>query len=148
MLLSQLSRQSDIPAANPDIPERPPTSVAARGTLRPAPLAPTLEVIVHQSANDLVVRVKGEATIHCAGALLDGLLTATAQRPDLVTLDLTQLRFISSTAMGVLVTFRRGVIRWGGQLSIAPNMHPAVREALARAELLELFEKGGITAAA
>jgi anti-anti-sigma factor len=148
MLLSQLSRQADMPAANPDIHERMPTSVPARGALRPAPLAPTLEVIVHHSANDLVVRVKGEATSHCAGALLDGLLTAAAHRPDLVTIDLTQLRFISSTAMGVLVTFRRAVIRWGGQLRIAPNIHPSVREALAQAELLELLEKGGITAAA
>src|SRR6516162_3064616 len=105
-MLSQRPRQSDVPAANPDISERLPTSVPARSALRPAPLAPTLELIVHQSSDGMIVRVKGEATIHCAGALLDGLLVATAQRPLVVTIDLAELRFISSLAMGLLVTYR------------------------------------------
>jgi len=147
-MLSQLPRQSDMPAANPDIPERLPTSVPARGELRPAPLAPTLELIVHQSSDGPIVRVKGEATIHCAGALLDGLLVATAQRPAVVTIDLAELRFISSLAMGILITFRRGVLRRGGRVRLAPKIHPSVHDALARAQLLDLFEASAITAAA
>ena len=147
-MLSQLSRQPDMPAANPDICERLPTSVPGRGALRPAPLAPTLELTVHQSSDGLIVGVKGEATMHCAGALLDGLLAATAQRPPVVTIDLAELRFISSLAMGVLITFRRGVLRRGGRVHLAPKIHPSVHEALARAELLDLFEASSITAAA
>jgi len=147
-MLSQLPPQSDMPAANPDIRECLSTSVPAGTALRPAPLAPTLELIVHQSSDGLIVRVKGEATIQCAGALLDGLLAATAQRPAVVIIDLAELRFISSLAMGVLVTFRRGVLRWGGRVCLAPKIHPAVHEALALAELLDLFEASAITAAA
>ena len=147
-MLSQLPRQSDMPAADPDVRECPSTSVPARSPLRPAPLAPTLELKVHQSSDGLIVRVKGEATIQCAGALLDGLLVATAQRPAVVTIDLAELRFISSLAMGLLVTYRRGVMRWGGRVRLVPNIHRSVHEALARAELLDLFEASSITAAA
>jgi anti-anti-sigma factor len=97
-------------------------------------------VSVTHTANDLVIRVKGEASVEHAGALLDGLLTATARRPGIVTLDLSELSFIASLAMGVLVAYRRGVVRTGGRVRLAEEMQPAVREALARAELLDLFK--------
>jgi hypothetical protein len=42
--------------------------------------------------------------------------------------------------MGVLVTYRRGVVRAGGRVRLAAELQPAVHEALARAELLDLFE--------
>jgi anti-anti-sigma regulatory factor len=63
-----------------------------------------------------------------------------AQRSAVVTLDLSQLRCISNLAMGVLVTFRRGVVRRGGRVRLANGLLPAVQEALAQAELLDLFE--------
>ena len=147
-MLSQRPRQSDMPAANPDVRECPSTSVPARSPLRPAPLAPTLELKVHQSSDGLIVRVKGEATMHCAGALLDGLLVATAQRPAVVTIDLAELRFISSLALGILITYRRGVLRWGGRVRLAPKIHPSVHDVLARAQMLDLFGANSITAAA
>jgi anti-anti-sigma factor len=56
-----------------------------------------------------------------------------------VTLDLSELRFISSLAMGVLVTFRRSVVRTGGRVRLAEGFQPAVKEALTRAGLLDLF---------
>jgi anti-anti-sigma factor len=55
-------------------------------------------------------------------------------------LDLSELRFISSLAMGVLVTFRRGVVRSGGRVRIGEQLQPAVREALSRAGIFDLFE--------
>jgi anti-anti-sigma factor len=88
----------------------------------------------------VVIRVKGEARVDCAGALLDGLLTAAARRPAVVTLDLSELRCISSLSMGVLVAYRRGVVRAGGRVRLDRKLQPAVREALTRAELLNLFE--------
>jgi anti-anti-sigma factor len=88
----------------------------------------------------MVVRIKGEATAECAGVLLDRLLAATARQLAIVTLDLTELRCISSLAMGVLVSYRRGVIRNGGRVRLAGGLQPAVEEALAGARLLELFE--------
>jgi hypothetical protein len=36
-----------------------------------------------------------------------------------VTLDLSELRSISSLAMGVLVAYRRGVVRRGGRVRLA-----------------------------
>lgn len=107
---------------------------------RPLPPVPTVQVVVSQTADDMVVRVKGEARVDSAGALLDGLLRPAARRPALVTLDLSELRSISSLAMGVLVAYRRGVVRTGGRVRLAAGLQPGVKEALARAELLELFE--------
>jgi anti-anti-sigma factor len=71
---------------------------------------------------------------------MTGLLAPAARRPAVVTLDLSELRSISSLAMGVLVAYRRGVIRAGGRVFLAGALQPAVHEALARAELFDLFE--------
>jgi anti-anti-sigma factor len=99
-----------------------------------------VEVITGQAGGDMVIRVKGEAGARSAGALLDGLLVSAARRPALVTLDLSELRCISSLAMGVLVAYRRGVVRAGGRVRLAESLQPPVKEALARAEVLDLFE--------
>jgi anti-anti-sigma factor len=66
-----------------------------------------------------------------------------ARRPAVVALDLTELRSISCLAMGVLVGYRRGVVRTGGRVRLVGALQPAVHEALARAELLDLFETAG-----
>jgi anti-anti-sigma regulatory factor len=100
---------------------------------------PTLEVTVTQTADGMGIRIKGEARADCAGALLNCLLAPTACRPAVVTLDLSELRAISSLAMGVLTGFRRGVVRAGGRMHLAGPLRPAVHEALARADLLGLF---------
>ena len=97
-------------------------------------------MVVDQTSDDLVLRIKGEAHPAGVGALLAGLLAPTACRPALVTLDLSELRGISCLAMGVLVSYRRSVVRRGGRVRLAEPLQPAVREALARAELLDLFE--------
>jgi anti-anti-sigma factor len=88
----------------------------------------------------MVIRVKGEARADCAGALMDGLLTPTARRPAVVTLDLSELRSISRLAIGVLVAYHRSVVRTGGRVRLARELQPAVKEALARAKLFDLFE--------
>jgi anti-anti-sigma factor len=102
--------------------------------------SPGVEVITGQAGDDLVIRVKGNAGVGSAGALLDGLLAPAARRPAVVTLDLSELRCISSLAMGVLVAYRRGVVRAGGRVRLAESLQPPVKEALARAEVLDLFE--------
>jgi anti-anti-sigma factor len=97
-------------------------------------------VITGEAGDGLVIHVRGEAGVGSAGALLDGLLAPAARRPAVVTLDLSELRCISSLAMGVLVAYRRGVVRAGGRVRLAEPLQPPVREALARAEVLDLFE--------
>jgi anti-anti-sigma factor len=88
----------------------------------------------------MVVRVKGDASVDSSGSLLNGLLVPSAGRRVFVTLDLSELRSLSALAMGVLVAYRRSVLRRGGQVRLVEEMQPTVREALARADLFNLFE--------
>jgi anti-anti-sigma factor len=99
-----------------------------------------VQVAISHTANGMVIRVRGEARVECAGALLDGLLAPAARYPTVVTLDLSELRSISCLAMGVLVGYRRSVVRRGGRVRLAGELQPAVRESLVRASLLDLFE--------
>jgi anti-anti-sigma factor len=101
-----------------------------------------LKVEVHDTPEGTIVRLRGEAGVVEAGALEAALLRLAARRPAKVTIDLSELEFISSLAMGVLLAFRRGVVRTGGRVCLAPELRPMVREALNRAELLSLFEVG------
>jgi anti-anti-sigma factor len=97
-------------------------------------------VSVLRTSAALVIRVKGEATVQSIGVLQAGLLAPSACRPAVVTLDLSELRSISCLAIGVLVAYRRGLVRTGGRVRLAESLQPAVHEALARAELFSLFE--------
>ena len=76
-----------------------PAECGAHRTSRPS--AAAVQVVVSPTADGVVIRVKGEAWDECAGALLDGLF-APGPRPEVVTLDLSELRSISPLALGVL----------------------------------------------
>jgi hypothetical protein len=91
----------------------------------------------------VVVRLRGEAGVPDAGALEASLLRLTARRPAWVTFDLSKLRLLSSIAVGALADYLRGAVRAGSRVALAPGLHPAVREALARAGLLARFEAVG-----
>jgi anti-anti-sigma factor len=95
-------------------------------------------VTTDRTGDDLIIRVKGEAGVRSSGALLHGLLSSAGRRPAAITLDLSELRFVSSLATGVLVAYCRGVVRGGGRVRLAGQLQPAVKEALAQAELLDL----------
>jgi anti-anti-sigma factor len=99
-----------------------------------------MEVEALDTAGGVVVRIRGEAGVAEAGALTVALLPLAARRPPCMTFDLGELQFISSLAMGVLVTYRRAAVRAGTRVCLAPDVRPAVREALDRAELTGLFE--------
>jgi anti-anti-sigma factor len=121
--------------------DRPPIDAPALPAPRtPRPSAAAVQVEVSPTADGTVIRVKGEARVECAGALMDGLLTPAARRLAVVTLDLSELRSISRLAMGVLVAYRRSVVRAGGRVRLAGVLQPAVKESLVRAELFGLFE--------
>jgi hypothetical protein len=139
LLTRWFSRQPRREAPRGRQPVVTPAVLAARAR-RAAAVVPAVLVAVSQSADGMVIRVKGEARPHCVGALMNGLLAPAACRPALVTLDLSELRSISWLAMGALVAYRRGVVRNGGRVRLAEELQPAVKEALARAELFELFE--------
>jgi anti-anti-sigma factor len=101
--------------------------------------APRIEVGVTERPAETVVHVAGEASVGQVDKLSGALLSLSARRPSLITLDLSGLSGVSCLAMGVLVSFRRGVVRAGGRVRLAPTLQKSVREALARAELIELF---------
>jgi anti-anti-sigma factor len=91
---------------------------------------------------EVIVRIKGDATVTAATTLDASLLPLTARRPQFVTLDLSELHSLSALVMGVLVRYRRAVVRAGGRVRLTQTLQPQVREALVRAELLELFATG------
>ena len=137
------SRCDSHAAASPTIVKHvgPPVPVAqAAPSRRGREPSPGVEVITSQAGDGLVIRVRGEAGVERAGALLDGLLAPAARRPAVVTLDLSELRGISCLAMGVLVAYRRGVVLAGGRVRLAESLQPSVKESLARAGVLDLFE--------
>jgi anti-anti-sigma factor len=103
---------------------------------------PLVEVAVQKTLEGMVVRVKGAATFAAAGALADCLPPLTARRPPLVTLDLSELHFLSTLTVGVLLAYRRAVIRAGGRVRLAPAPRPQVHDALVATGLIELFEAG------
>jgi len=98
-----------------------------------------LTVCIDELPGEVIVRIGGEAGVDQTRELATALLGLSARRPVLVTLDLGGLRFISSLAMGILVAFRRGVVRATGRVHLMANLHDSVCEALARADLLDLF---------
>src|SRR5262245_22643151 len=138
-LMCRFSRLAEC-AVPGDRPQVVAPALPARRAPRPSAASPGVEVAVAQTPDEMIIRVKGEARVEFAGTLLSGLLTPSAHRRAVVTLDLSGLRSISSLAMGALVAYRRGVVRSGGQVRLAEELQPAVKEALARAELLDLFE--------
>jgi anti-anti-sigma factor len=110
-------------------------SPALEGTGRVA----RLEVRVSEAPEEVVVRIAGEATVQLADELPRVLLGLTACRPPLVTLVLDGLNSVSCLALAALVDFRRGVVRAGGRVRLAPALRGPVRESLERTGLLELF---------
>jgi anti-anti-sigma factor len=123
----------DVSQSNP----RFPSVSAPTDSERPA----DVQVTTDQTAEGLVVRVKGIAGVKQVGALESGLMRSLARRPSAVTLDLSNLCSISCLAMGVLMSYRRGLLRVESRVHLAGHLQPAVREALERANLLNVFRE-------
>jgi anti-anti-sigma regulatory factor len=99
-----------------------------------------IEATTGETPGEVVVRVAGKGCVGQAAALAAGLLCLSARRPAMVTLDLSELQCISALAMGMLETFRRGVVRNGGRVRLAANLQQPVRESLEGASLFPLFD--------
>jgi anti-anti-sigma factor len=99
-----------------------------------------LEIEVSHADQKVVVRLRGEAGVAEASMLETALVRVLARRPACVLFDLSELRFLSSLAMGALASYQRAAVRAGARVCRATALHPMVREALERAELLGIFE--------
>jgi anti-anti-sigma factor len=116
-----------------------PSREVALAEKRPEP-ALRLEIEVVAAGQEIVVRLRGEAGVTEAGVLETSLSRVHVRRPARVIFDLRELRFLSSLAMAVLVSYLRAAVRAGVRVCLATALHPAVREALDRAKLMDLFE--------
>jgi anti-anti-sigma factor len=109
---------------------------------RPRP-ACRLEAEVLDTAAGVEVRLRGHAGVLEVDALDFVLRPLSARRPACVTFELSKLDSISSLGMGLLVAFRRAIVRAGGRVCLAADLQPGVREALDRTGLMRLFEVVG-----
>ena len=84
--------------------------------------------------------IRGEATFDQAEVLSAQLLRVPLDGAWLVVLDLAELTFLSSLAMGALVSYRRGLVRRGVEVRLA-NVQPQVWSTLETVGLGKLFER-------
>jgi anti-anti-sigma factor len=82
----------------------------------------------------VIVRVEGEASVDEIEKFGFVCARVTARRAPLAVLDLAELTFLSSLAMGQLVRLSRDLFRWGGRVKLA-GCRPVIREALETARL-------------
>jgi anti-anti-sigma factor len=94
---------------------------------------------VQRAPHCLCVAIQGEAGFEQAEVLSAELLRIPLDGYSLVVLDLAELTFLSSLAMGALVEYRRGLRRRGIEVRLA-NVQAQVWLALESAGLLPLFE--------
>jgi anti-anti-sigma factor len=95
-------------------------------------------VVICDSADEVIVRLQGEGGYLDVQPLNAALLPLHARRPALVTFDLSELHFISSLVLGVLVSFRRSAARAGGRVRLTA-LRPEVHEAIVRTGLATLL---------
>ena len=99
-----------------------------------------IEFHVERRPQLLRVAIRGEASFDQAEVLSAQLLRVPLDGVGLVVLDLAGLTFLSSLAMGALVSYRRGVGRRGVEVRLA-NVQARVWLALESAGLGKLFER-------
>ena len=87
----------------------------------------------------LRVAIGGEASFDQAEVFSAQLLRLPLEAYSLVVLDLAELTFLSSLAMGALVEYRRGLLRRGVEVRLA-NVQAQVWLALELARLGTLFQ--------
>ena len=100
--------------------------------------APSEQLRIGLSEEDgaTVVRLAGVAGQSHADRLADALAAVAARRPTAVVFDLSRLDFISSLAIGVLVTFKYRLARQGGTMALV-RVPPRVEQALRVARVFD-----------
>ncbi len=101
----------------------------------------TSELHIENSTRDgvTIVRLVGSAGYPTADPLQTALTQLAAERPATVVFDATDLDFVCSMVLGVLVSFRRGMQRNNSRVILAA-LKPAVRSAFETSRLNALFE--------
>lgn len=77
---------------------------------------------VERRDGGVVVTLTGELDLYNAEAVRAALLDCCADEPELLVIDLEQVRFIDSTALGVLIEARSRMANRGGFRLAAPGL--------------------------
>ena len=85
----------------------------------------------------LVIRLGGELDLYNAAQVRSALVDASAQAPERIVVDLGEVEFIDSTALGVLIETRAKLNNRDGLLLAAPGLE--TRRALEVSGLDKLF---------
>lgn len=98
-----------------------------------------LKVEVDESGDTPVVRVVGELDIYTAPRLREALLGVVGRHRGSVVVDLTDLEFIDSTGLGVLVSAVKRVRAFDGASVVLSAPSPAVMRVLDVTGLTKVF---------
>ena len=77
---------------------------------------------VDRHNGSVIVHLAGELDLYNAPTVRETLLTLAAEQPDRLVVDLAEVEFIDSTALGVLVEARGKLARRGAFLLAAPGL--------------------------
>lgn len=98
------------------------------------PAVSTLKVYIdHHDSHD-IVRIVGDASVHNVDELERQLRPAAAWHSRIIVVDLSQVGFISSLGLGVLIQLQRGAQRNGGGVRFV-GAKPAVRDTIVKCRL-------------
>jgi len=98
----------------------------------------SLDVQIETRDGCTVVRLSGDGGVANADRLRTSLIRLTALRPSLTVFDLAGVVFVASLFLGLLVGFRRDMLRVGGQVRLAA-LQPNVDDIVRAARLEQLF---------
>jgi anti-sigma B factor antagonist len=77
---------------------------------------------VEQRGNAVLVRLAGELDLYNAHVVRDALLGATGRSPERLIVDLSEVLFVDSTVLGVLIESRSKLANRRGFLLVAPGV--------------------------
>lgn len=97
-----------------------------------------LEIQIDRLPAGTVAHLRGDATNILDNQILDELGPILQSRAQHIVLDLTELLFIASAALGELIQFRHEAQDQGATLRLA-GANPSIEDVLRKTRLVELF---------
>ena len=77
---------------------------------------------VEERGNAVLVRLAGELDLYNAHVVREALLEATGRNPERLVVDLSEVLFVDSTVLGVLIEARSSLVNRRGFLLVAPGV--------------------------
>ena len=97
-----------------------------------------LKVEITNNDGTVIVKLSGEARLDIEQAAFQ-LDRVVVHHPKMIIVDATDLSFLSSLGMSLLVNLRRTAVKSGGRIKLA-GLQPLIHKSMDSAKLLGLFE--------